>query len=79
MKVFAQRCNRGLDFVPVKVAATLVREFTVECDGKVVYTADNCHNSLVRIPLNTSARRVSIKFGKTWGADKIHLYSADID
>ena len=79
MRVFAQRCNRGLDFEPVKVANTLVKEFTVECDGKAVYHADNCHNSLVRIPINKNARRVSIKFEKTWGADSVHLYSADIN
>lgn len=79
MKVFAQRCNRGLDFVPVKVANTLVSDFTVECDGVVVYKAEKCHNSLVRIPLNRTARRVSVKFTKTWGADSVHLYSADID
>ena len=45
MRVFAQRTNRGLDFEPMKVAKTLVRAFTVECDGKVVYSTDKCHNS----------------------------------
>ncbi len=79
MRVFAQRCNRGLDFENVKVAATLVRSFTVECDGREVYRTDLCHNSLVRIPLNTRARRVTVRFNKTWGADSIHLFSADID
>ena len=78
MRVFAQRTNRGLDFEPMKVAKTLVRAFTVECDGKVVYSTDKCHNSLVRIPLDRSARRVSVRFDSTWGADKVHLYSADI-
>lgn len=62
----------------MKVAKTLVRAFTVECDGKVVYSTDKCHNSLVRIPLDRSARRVSVRFDSTWGADKVHLYSADI-
>mgnify|MGYP001026285019 FL=1 len=78
MRVFAQRCNRSLDFGGVKVADTLVKSFTVECDGKIVYSTDNCHNSLVRIPLGLSARRVSIRFDETWGANKVHLFSADI-
>ncbi len=79
MRVFAQRCNRGLDFAGVKVANTLVKAFTVECDGKVVYSTDNCHNSLVRIPLGLKARNVSIHFSETWGADKVHIFSADIN
>lgn len=79
MRVFAQRCNRGLDFENVKVAATLVKSFTVECDGKKVYSTNTCHNSLVKIPLNTRAHRVAIRFTETWGADSVHLFSADIN
>lgn len=78
MRVFCQHCNRGLDFAQVKVAKTLVKSFSVECDGKLVYSTDKCHNSLVRIPLNTAAKNVKIRFDATWGADEVHLFSADI-
>ncbi len=78
MRVFCQHGNRGLDFAQVKVAETLVKNFSVECDGKTVYSTDTCHRSLVRIPLNITAKNVKIRFHATWGADEVHLFAADI-
>lgn len=79
MRVFCQTSSRGKDFVPVKVAATLVRRFEVLVDGKQVYYTDKCHNALVRIPLNVRGSRVSVRFFDTWGSETVHVYSCDID
>lgn len=77
MRVFAQRLHTGLDFVPVKVANTIVKNFAVYADGKKVYETDNNYNSLVRIPLNVSAKKLTVKFNETWGHDKINVYACD--
>ncbi len=78
MRVFAQKLNTGKDFVPVKVANTLVKSFRVLADGKEIYSDNNNHNSLRRIPLNTKAKKVEVIFEETRGIDKVHLFSADI-
>lgn len=78
MRVFAQRCMEGKDFRPMTVAKTLCRAFTVEADGKTVYTSDCNHNSLVRVPLGFEAEKVSVKFIDTWGEEKVHVFSADL-
>ncbi len=79
IRVFAQHSSKGLDFRPVNVAATLVKSFEVYADGEKIFETDKNHNSLVRIPLGRSARRVSIRFGEAWNCPKIHVYSCDID
>lgn len=77
IKLFAMKINTGFDFKPVKVAGTIPKEFTVYADGKEIFsTADN-YRSFVKIPLNLSAKEISVKFGATNGAEKIHLFAAD--
>ncbi len=78
MRVFAQRLHTGLDFVPVKVANTIVKSFTVTADGKEIYSNDNNHNSFVSIPLNVKAKNISVTFNETWGYGKVNLFSADV-
>ena len=78
MRVFAQASSIGFDFSPMTVASTLVKEFEVFVDGEKVFSTDTCHNSLVRIALARKGRKVTVRFGATWGADSVHLFSADI-
>ena len=78
MQRFAMRMFKGKDFVPLKVAATIVKEFEVYADGRCVYSAKDNYYSFVKVPLNLSARKVEIKFLSTRGYDKIRLYGCDI-
>ncbi len=78
MQWFAQKLNVGKDFVPMKVAATIVKSFEVFADGVSVYK--NCcnYNSLVLVPLKLKAKNITVSFYETWGADKVSLYACDI-
>ncbi|MGM9643238.1 MAG: FAD-dependent oxidoreductase [Eubacteriales bacterium] len=78
MRVFAQKLNTGKDFVPVKVANTLVKSFRVLADGEEIFAETNNRNSLRRIPLKVKAKKLEIVFDETGGIDKVHLFSADI-
>ena len=79
MRVFTNTSCRGKDFVPVKVARTLVRGFEVEADGKTVYSTGRSHNSLVKIPLNLRAKKITVRFTETWGSEDVIIYSCDIE
>ena len=78
MRVFAQKLHTGLDFVPMKVAATIVKEFEIYADGELVYKTDNNYHSLVKIPLGKKISSLTVKFVNTWGAEKIRLYACDV-
>ena len=79
MRVFAQKCNTGLDFEPMKVAKTLVRTFTVFVDGREVYSTDKNHNALFRLPLGVTAKEIEIRFDETWGSSTAHIFSCDVE
>ena len=78
MRVFAQKLMTGKDFVPVKVANTLVKSFRVLADGREIYCDTNNRNSLRRIPLGVKAKKLTVIFDETRGIDKVHLFSADV-
>jgi hypothetical protein len=78
LRIYAQKCNEGLDFEPLKVAKTLVKAFEVYADGELVYSTDKCHNSLVRIPVGKEVTNISVKFLETWGSNTAHVFSCDI-
>ncbi len=78
MRVFAQKASTGLDFKPMKVAATLVKAFEVYADGKLLYSTDRCHHSLVKIPVGRYVEELCVRFLETWGADEVHIFSCDI-
>ncbi len=78
MQVFAQRLHTGFDFVPVKVAATLVRRFTVLADGVEVAAVGENYHSLVKLPLNVTAKTLTVRFEETWGAASVRLYACDV-
>ena len=52
MRIYAQKCNVGLDFKPMKVAKTLVKSFEVYADGELIYSTDKCHNSRVNVKVS---------------------------
>ena len=79
MRIFAQKCNTGLDFEPMKVAKTLVKAFTVLIDGKEIYSTDTNHTSLFRLPLDVTASEIEIRFDETWGSETVHIFSCDIE
>ena len=78
MRIFPMKLNRGKDFVPVKVAATLVKHLRVIADGKVVWETENNYYSLLQIPLKLKARTVEIEFLETWGAERVNLFACDL-
>ncbi len=78
MRVFAQKSSVGLDFKPMKVAATLVKKLEVYADGRLIYSADDSHHSLLKIAIGCEAKEISVKFLETWGAGEVNVYSCDI-
>ncbi len=78
MRVFAQKCMHGADFVPVSVPNTLVKSFKVIADRREIFSSDKYHNALFRLPLNISAKTVTVRFLETWGADSVHIFSCDL-
>ena len=78
MRVFAQKLHQGLDFEPMKVASSLVKDFEVYVDGKLAYSNTNNYNSLVKIELGKMAKEVRVKFNKTWGKDKVRIFACDL-
>ena len=77
-RVFAQKLHTGLDFVPLKVPATIVKAFEVYADGKLVYKTDNNYHALTKIPLGISACEFNIKFIDTWGSEKVTLFACEL-
>ena len=77
MRVFPQKLHQGLDFKPVKVAATIVKNFEIYGDGEKIYETDNNYYSLVKIPVNGEYKNITVKFNETWGADKINIFACD--
>ncbi len=78
MRVFAQKLHQGLDFEPVKVAATLVKEITVYGDGKVIFSANNNYSSHLKIPVDGTYSSVRVVFGNTHGSEKICVFGCDM-
>ena len=77
MQWFAQKLHQGLDFVPMKVANTIVKSFEVYADGSLIYKTDNNYQSLVKVNINKDVKNVLIKFNDTWGYEKINIYACD--
>ncbi len=78
MQVFAQKLHTGRDFVPMKVAETLVKDFEVYADGELIYKNDNNYYSLVKIPINKKLTKLTVKFLETWGAKEVNIFSCDL-
>ena len=78
MRVFTMKLHTGLDFKPVKVASSLVKDFVIYVDGKEFKRVENNFHRLVNIPLNVNAQSISIKWLATNGREKVRLFSVDI-
>ncbi len=77
MRIFAQKLHEGLDFVPLKVANTIVKDLEVYADGELIYANNNNYASLLKVDINRSVNTVTVKFKDTWGAEKVNLYACD--
>lgn len=78
MQWFAQKLNVGKDFVPMKVANTIVKSFEVFADGVSVFKTDNNFRSYVVLPINGSYKNITVKFYETNGYEKIRLFACDL-
>lgn len=77
MRVFAQKLHQGLDFEPVKTAATIVKKFSVIADGEIVFKTSCNYHSLVKIPVKRKAKKISVKFDETYGSEKVNIFACD--
>lgn len=77
MRVFAMKLHTGKDFVPVRVANTIVKSFAVYADGVEVYRTEDNFLSCVTIPLQVSAKEIRIAWLATNGAETVRLFAAD--
>jgi len=77
MQWFAQKLNCGLDFEPMKTAATIAKCITVYADGEVIFETDNNYHSLVKITVEREIKKLEIKFGETHGAEKVNVFACD--
>ncbi len=77
MRIFAQKLHEGLDFVPVKVANTIVKDFEVYADDELIYKNKNNYYSLAKIKINKAVKKISVKFNDTWGAEKVNIFACD--
>ncbi|MBO7175805.1 MAG: FAD-dependent oxidoreductase, partial [Clostridia bacterium] len=78
MRTFAQRSSIGFDFDGVHIAKTLVKDFEVYMDDKLVFSTDNNYHSLVRLPLEGTASKLTVKFLATRGEETVHVFSCDV-
>ncbi len=77
------RCCYPLDQREITVPETLVKEFILQVPDekggwKTVYEEENNYQRLVRIKLDVQAKAVRFVPLKTWGAEKVHLFSWDV-
>ncbi len=78
MRVFAMKLHTGKDFVPVRVANTLVKDFAVLADGQEIARVENNIHRVVTVPLDVTAKKLTVKWLSTHGAPKVNLFSVDI-
>lgn len=78
MRVFPMRLHTGRDFVPVRVAATIVKAFTVTADGEEIFSAENNYHALVTVPVRQEVRSLTVTFRETHGAPAVRLFACDI-
>ena len=67
-----------MGYEPINVANTIVKDFEVYVDGKLFKKYENNYYSFIKLPIGLKAKEIKIKFNKTWGYDKVRLYSLDV-
>ena len=70
-------CNRPLHMPGYTFPATVTREFMLIADGEVIYSTDCNHQRLVKIPVNRTVSRLTLKPMATYGAALAHIFSFD--
>ena len=50
----------------------------VYMDDKLVFSTDNNYHSLVRLPLEGTASKLTVKFLATRGEETVHVFSCDV-
>ena len=78
MRYFAMKLHTGKDFVPVRVANTLVKDFAVFADGQEIARVENNIHRIVTVPLGVTAKELTIQWLATHGAPEVNLFSVDI-
>lgn len=79
MQVFTMKLHTGKDFVPVKVAKTLVKAFEVYADGVLIKKVENNYKRLLHLDLGVCAKKIDIKWLETNGDEKVKIYSIDFN
>jgi len=77
MQWFAQKLHVGRDFVPMKVANTIVKDFEVYADGELIYRDTENYHSLIKVKIDRDVKKLSVKFNDTWGAEKVNIFACD--
>ncbi len=77
LQLFASKLNEGLDFEPLKTAATIVRSFRVFADDEMIFETDNNYHSLVKVPIGREIAKLTVEFIETHGSEQIRLFACD--
>ncbi len=77
MQWFAAKLHTGKDFEPVKTPATIVKDFKIYADGKEICAVKDNFYSLIKVPLNITAKKIDIEWLSTNGAEDVRLFSVD--
>lgn len=77
MQIFPQILNKGLDFVPVKIPATIVKDFDIYVDGELFASVKDNYNSLVFVPVKKRIKSISAVFKETNGSEFVRIFGCD--
>lgn len=78
MRVFAMKLHTGKDFAPVRVAASLVRDFAIFADGREIARIEGNFRRLVTVPVHAEIQELRVQWLATNGAPDVRLFSADL-
>ena len=70
-------CNRPLDMKPYTFPSTMVRAFTLEADGEVIFKTEENHQRLVKIPVGKAVKSLTLRPLATYGDESAHIFSFD--
>lgn len=77
-KVFPMKCHIHLEAPDLNVPSTILREFEVYADGRLIYKESNNYQRLVKIPVNTTAKELRFIPGRTWGSKMVRIYALEL-
>lgn len=75
---FPMKCNTFTDDIPICPPKTLVKEFSVFADGKLIFSCGNNYQRMVKLDVDLSVKEIKVEFYGTWGDEKIRVYSIDL-